>query len=219
MINPTKQSEAGELWKPFYQNQKLSWCEPEKITLGYLNRWMKSEWITRLLWYAMLKPNAKILEAVCGTGLYATTMEFKGFSVEAFDYNEEALDIDENFLAKMKKEIPTAAVHFFKSNILKTDLPANEYDFVFNQAVLEYFCDDTERKSAIREMVRMTKPGGRVAVIVQHTDHPMLKIWTAMGWPGYINQPPVISWSPEKLRRELLNAGLMEIKISGLQPW
>lgn len=214
-------SVSGDLWKAFYREERLSWLDPSAVDLQYLERFSRSEWISRLLKLADFQALAgiKVLEAGCGTGIYALALAFRGVSAEAFDYNEEALSIAQGILQRVQKKDPDIRVNFFKNNLLKTDLPSERYDLVFNQAVLEYFCDESERRAAIGEMVRMARPGGKVAVIVQHTGHPFRKMWEAMKWPGYSHQPPVITWSPQSLRQELLGAGLKDIRISGFQPW
>ncbi len=211
----------AEKWKTFYQKPKISWLEPDQVTPAYIKRWTQSEWTVRFMLAARLKPDKqiRILEAGCGTGIYSLALSMLGFSIDAFDYNEEALAIARQLQAKIKKEGCELPVRFYQDNLLNIQSSPHTYDFVFNQAVLEYFCDDQERNQALKEMVRVTKHGGKVAVIVQHTGHPFRPYWEKMGWPGYIDQPAVIRYTPAKLRRELEEAGLKNVTVDGIYPW
>lgn len=211
----------AEKWKTFYQKPTLSWLDPKKVTADYIKRWSQSEWITRLMQAAQLKPNKKIriLEAGCGTGVYALAFSMLGFSVDAFDYNEEAIAIALELQKKLNKQGCHLAVNFYKGNILAIQTQSETYDLVFNQAVLEYFCDDQERQLALEEMVRVTKPGGKTAIIVQHTGHPFRHYWEKIGWPGYIDQPPVMQYTTQKLKKELWDAGLNNVRTDGIYPW
>ncbi len=40
-----------------------------------------------------------------------------------------------------------------------------------------------------------------------------------MGWPGYINQPPVIKFNPDILAREMAESGLSDVRVDGIYPW
>ncbi len=212
---------AGERWSAFYQSKELSWFDPGKTDRTTLERFSKSEWITRMLDHTKIKPSGgvKILEAGCGTGTYAVTLALLGFKVDAFDYNEKAVAIADQLIKKIQIDSPLLAPRIYHGNLLNIQAPSNTYDFVFNQAVLEYFCDENERAKAIQEMIRVSKPGGWVGVIVQHTAHPFRPLWKYLGWPGYTNQPPVIDYSPLKLKEDFERAGMTDIRGDGIYPW
>ena len=163
--------------------------------------------------------NPSILEAGCGTAMYAIALSLLGFSVHAFDYNNEALDIGRYLMRKVRSNGHSISLRLYQDNLLSVRSPSDTYDLVFNQAVLEYFCDEDERKKALSEIVRVTRPGGWVAVIVQHTDHPFQRLWEKMGWPGYVNQPPVTTFTPARLSEELRQAELSNISVDGIYPW
>lgn len=215
-------SNAGEAWKVCYERNQISWCDPEKISREEIERLAQSEWLQRLIRMSGLvteKKTAKILEAGCGLGLYALSLGALGYDVTAFDYNQEAIDLADGILKRVQGKDKDLNVHFYRDNLLEIHNADNRYDVVFNQAVLEYFCDQDEKEKAISEMVRVASPGGKVAIIVQHTAHPFHQLWKKMGWPGYIDQPSVAHWSPKGMRDTFLKAGLKDIKISGMRPW
>ena len=197
---------VGESWKPFYRKGNLSWYDPKKADRNFVQRFSESEWITRLLALSEIPLQGRILEAGCGTGMYSVALSLLGYRLEAFDYNEEALQIAEDLAGRVfQGESP---VKFYQNNLLKMTAGSNTYDLVFNQAVLEYFNDPSDRKKIYREMARAAKPGGAVAVMVQHTAHPFRKFWEKMGWRGYADQPPVTLLDAKTLKNELEEAGL-----------
>ena len=211
---------VGESWRTFYQAGNLSWYQPEVVSVEYLLRLAQSEWITRMLRLTRVCPNSRlrILEAGCGTGQHAIALSLLGFQVEAFDYNEEALEIARR-LARKVMVCGRDAPRFYQDDLIAPRSVYGSYDLVFNQAVLEYFDIAAERRKALAQMARFARPGGWVAAIVQHTQHPLRRLWKKMGWPGYINQPPVTLYTPESLAREVAQAGLVDVRTDGIYPW
>jgi SAM-dependent methyltransferase len=214
-------SRVGESWRTFYQTGNLSWYPSAGFSVEYLLRLARSEWITRMLRLAQIRPGspARILEAGCGTGQYAIALSLLGFHVEAFDYNEEALAIARRLAQKVMASGYDLSLRFYQDDLLAPRSTAGSYDLVFNQAVLEYFVDKAERTKALAEMVRLARPGGRVAVILQHTQHPFRHLWEKMGWTGYVNQPPVTLYTPQRLAAELRAVGLTNVATDGVYPW
>lgn len=164
-------------------------------------------------------PTVRVLEAGCGTGMYALCLALLGCTVDAFDYNLGALGFAKQLEEKARRIKPQAAVRFLIGNLLGIPAESKSYDLVFNQAVLDYFCDQTQRQRALAEMVRVTKPGGWVAVMVQHTGHPFRGAWERLGWRGYTDQPATAMQTPARLERELRLAGLQNVQVDGLFPW
>ena len=214
-------SDAGEAWGAFYRADTVTWFRPEYATCAYLDRFAQSEWIQRLLYHARVKPDEKtrVLEAGCGIGLYSLALARLNIPVQAFDYNAEALARAKNFQTQLGENRVSRTAQFYSDNLLNIQQPDNTFDLVFNQAVLEYFTDPRERARALQEMARVTKPGGCVAVIVQHTSHRLRPLWERWGWEGYTRQPPVIPFTPRVLATELGAAGLKEIIVDGIEPW
>jgi SAM-dependent methyltransferase len=215
------ESQAGKLWQPYYESRELSWCIPAQVDGEYIRRHTRSEWIQMLLRATDVHPSpeSKVLEAGCGTGLDSLCLATLGFRVLAFDYNEGALKFARQLEGKAREIDPNLVVQFKQDNLLDIHSDANCFDLVFNQAVMEYFQDEMERKMAMSEMVRVTKPGGWVAIIIQHTGHPFNSFWKSLGWEGYTNQPPVRICTPNGLAQELIDAGLTHVSVDGIYPW
>jgi len=79
-------------------------------------------------------------------------------------------------------------------------LPESSFDLVFSHEVLEHVQDD---KKAIREMVRVLKPGGRIVLLCPNRGYP----FETHGhyWKGkyHFGNTPLINWLPRSLRNKL----------------
>jgi ubiquinone/menaquinone biosynthesis C-methylase UbiE len=214
-------SATGEAWRSTYRQGLVSWCNPQDLTVAHLLRFASSHWVKTILEPCQFEHGrrTRILEAGCGTGLYSLALAVRGFSVVALDYCEEALDIARHLKGKVERAGYCSNVIFLQASITEMPFEAAQFDLVFNQAVLEYFLDYRERSQALLEMVRVTKPGGCVSVIAQHTGHAFGRLWAMSGWPGYTDQPPVLEYSTRNLGRDLRRAGLSDITTDGLYPW
>lgn len=214
-------SQAGEAWRTYWQQDHFSWFDPDNVGGLEIVRHARSEWIQRLLKVSNLKSTRSLraLEAGCGTAMFGLSLAALGLNVVAFDYNAQALGYARLFLTRLQQELPNANCKLYQGNLLAISLPDNMFDLTFNQAVLEYFTNERERCHALAEMVRVTKPNGRVAVIVQHTGHPLRAYWERLGWEGYTNQPKVMHWTPARLKRALESAGLDDVRTDGIYPW
>jgi len=219
---PEEKCQAGEAWRTFYQSGNLSWIKPETITLDYVRGLAQTEWIGRILKATGFVPRqtVRVLEAGCGSGIYAISLALLGFSVDAFDYNKEAVVLAQ----QLAQNAETSAgrklnLRVYQDNLLSIQAASQTYDLVFNQSVLEYFVTDGARHQAIAEMVRVTKHDGYVAAIVQHTGHPFNALWKSFGWPGYTHQPQVAILTPRSLQRAFQQTGLDAVTLDGIYPW
>jgi len=117
--------------------------------------------------HASIGENNIVLEAGCGSG--RTLLNFKRSYVVGIDISAEAL----NLASKNLKGTDNAII---KADIRKLPFKTNVFDLVYNSGVLEHF-KKPEDLQAISEMVRVTKKGCRVIVIVPNT----LCLWYTAG--------------------------------------
>lgn len=214
-------SSVGKAWRPYFQTRELSWLVPARVDGEYLWRFARSEWISKLLQHTIARPasNVRVLEAGCGTAIYGLSLALLGFNVDAFDYNDTALEFAYDLERKARQVKPDLQIRLSCGNLLAIQAESDSYDLVFNQAVLDYFCDAAERAQALREMMRVARRGRYVAAIVQHTRHPFRKYWERWGWEGYTNQPPVEAQTPARVKLEFEEAGLVNVIVDGIYPW
>lgn len=212
---------AGERWQPYWEQRAFSWFDPATVTVEQIVRNTQSEFVQRLV--KGIEPSVgretAILEAGCGTGMYALGLAALGHRVVAFDYNAEAIRYAAQFRETLWQAYPDAKIELYQDNLLAIGAAAESFDLTFNQAVLEYFTADRERHQALCEMARVTRRGGMVAVIVQHTGHPLRGYWERIGWEGYTRQPPVTRLTPRQLATELQAVGLEAVETDGIYPW
>jgi SAM-dependent methyltransferase len=140
--------------------------------------------------YTNLSENARVLEAGAGVGMYASQFRRR------FTQHVACFDIELARVQEARTDTPMAAV------AAAEHLPfaAGQFDTVLSHEVLEHVDDDAQ---AIREMVRVLKPGGRLAVFVPNRGYP----FETHGhyWRGryHFGNTPLINYLPDALRNRL----------------
>ena len=107
-----------------------------------------------------------IIECGCGSGLIQKLIFEKYKSYTSFlDISKEALKLTRSNLGDIADN---KKIKFIEGSILSIPLPASSYDYVWNSGVLEHFNAEDQIK-AVTEMYRITKPGGKVIIIIPST--------------------------------------------------
>jgi SAM-dependent methyltransferase len=115
-------------------------------------------------------PGARVLDMGCGGGRHAFEAWRRGASVVALDYSEAELKEVRAVLGAMldAREVPDAGQRAgiggaVNGDALRLPFPDATFDVVIASEVLEHLWDD---ERAISELVRVLRPGGRMAVTV-----------------------------------------------------
>jgi ubiquinone/menaquinone biosynthesis C-methylase UbiE len=101
-----------------------------------------------------LKKNIKVLEVGCGTGVitsYVANQIGQGSIV--------GIDNDEESILRNKKNNISRNVNFSHGDVKKLKFPDNSFDLTFSRFVLMHIPDPIV---VIKEMIRVTKPGGYI---------------------------------------------------------
>jgi len=100
-----------------------------------------------------------ILEAGCGFGVTSLLI--------GMEAQRTLLDLEPKAIETARKLFDLEGQHanFEVGNLFNMNFPDNKFDVVFNAGVMEHF-DKYDRCEALREMVRVTKPGGIVCVAI-----------------------------------------------------
>ncbi len=126
-----------------------------------------AEWPDRVLAAAGVGAGQRVLDVACGTGILARTALVRvgaGGQIVGLDLNQGMLDV-------ARRKAPMLDWRLGRAEALP--FAAESFDVVVSQFGLMFFQD---RTAALREMMRVLRPGGRLAIAV----------WGALdATPGY----------------------------------
>ena len=132
-----------------------------------------------------------VLEVGCGTGRISREVLRQGGQVALLDISAEALELaQEQFL---RAGCDRCDVAFIRGTLFALPLAQSSFDIVWNAGVLEHFTDE-EQYHAIQELVRVTKPGGKVIVLVPYRYSPLYRLGKFVmeetgRWPYGVERP------------------------------
>jgi ubiquinone/menaquinone biosynthesis C-methylase UbiE len=164
-----------------------------------------------------LEPGERFLDVAAGTGGLGLPAARLGAEVLATDWSPAMI---QRFEARVRAEgLSRAEGRVMDCHAL--DLPDNGFDVTGSQFGVMLVPDQPR---ALREMVRVTKPGGRVLVIAYGSpeEFEALQVFVsalkavAPGFPGLPDDPPPLEFqlsNPEVLRERLLDAGLKDVRV------
>ena len=114
------------------------------------------EYITTMRYiHKYLHPGAKILEIGAGTGRYSVTLAREGYDVTAVELVEHNLSI------LRSKITPDMNIQAMQGNALDLSALASEgYDMTLLLGPMYHLFDEADKKQALSEALRVTKPGG-----------------------------------------------------------
>jgi SAM-dependent methyltransferase len=165
------------------------------------------------------KPGLQVLEAGCGSGKLGLWYALRGCRVGLLDIDPSAIEYATELARRAFSAAQKQALLYTRvGSVLKLPFQDNTIDFVFNEGVPHHFGfnpGDWRRQKVFNEMVRVTKPGGRIAVIgsnahcaetmrmAEETDH------TYPGMP-----PKQKPFTAVELTNRLFKSGLGSINVA-----
>jgi ubiquinone/menaquinone biosynthesis C-methylase UbiE len=197
------------------EETRIAW---DRIAAGYdrtntlTQMWLGNEGLRR----AELRPGMQFLDVAAGSGALSIPAARSGARVVATDLSPVMLDLLEARARKEGLEIETRVM-----DGQALDLDDDSFDVAGSQFGVMLFPD---MPKGIREMVRVVKPGGRVFVNVYGDPHEIdfLGFFVAAvqsvrpDFDGPPADPPPLPFQlqdPERLRRELVAAGLRDVVV------
>ncbi len=107
-----------------------------------------------------VKSGDRVLDVGCGNGRLLDTLPV-GVRYTGCDTSERMITI-----ARTRSPIHLPTVQFIAGGILALPFPDGVFDHVFALAVLHHIPSAALRQQAVRELARVTRPGGRVTITV-----------------------------------------------------
>ena len=169
---------APSQWDPLVPRLSQHYCT---ITLGGAELGMVATLETRacagylvvvrnLMEEVQLRPGESILDVGCGSGVYDRWLARRtggANRIVGVDINRYLL---REATALAKKEGLEGAIEFQEGDAEALPFPDSSFDVTMSVTVME----EVDADRMLPEMVRVTKPGGRVAVVVRAMDMPWL---------------------------------------------
>jgi demethylmenaquinone methyltransferase / 2-methoxy-6-polyprenyl-1,4-benzoquinol methylase len=125
--------------------------------------WLHRSWKRRLIRLANPKPGESALDLCCGTGDIAFALAREGATVTGVDFSGPMLRVA---AARSVKESPAGQIGknptFLRGDALNIPFPDNHFNIVTIGYGLRNLADFD---AGLREILRVTKPGGRVLVL------------------------------------------------------
>ena len=144
----------------------------------------------------------RALDVGCGTGIYSAWLVSRGLEVTGVDH-------DAVMLAAARRNAPQVA--FLEVDATALPFADSEFDLVL---VVTLFCflDERQRHAAAAELVRVTKPGGRIVI----GELARYNLWAAQrwlkGWRGSKTWRAAHFTAAGELRRLLERAGARNVE-------
>jgi SAM-dependent methyltransferase len=217
---------APSQWEPLIPRLRERWCtitlggaylgmigslEARGRTAGYLGV------VRRLIEEAELQPGETVLEAGCGTGVldrWLARHTDRANHIVGIDISRYLL---REATALARKEGLEGIIEFREGSAEAMPFPENSFDVAMSSTVIQRV--DADRM--LREMVRVTKPGGRVAVVGHAHDLPR---WVNLALPAELKtRVEAPGWASDRghqlgcddasLYRRFHQVGLTQIKM------
>jgi SAM-dependent methyltransferase len=136
-------------------------------------------------------PPARVLDVGCGTGALAARLT-------AYGYDMTGLDPSAGMLNQLQARSP--AINAVQGSATQMPFGDGEFDVSLSVATMHHIADAAAVRSALTEMVRVVRPGGRVIIWDHNPRNPY--------WPRLMRRVPQDRGDERLIPAEELVAGL-----------
>jgi len=151
-----------------------------------------------------LSPGGTVLDVGCGTGILIPYL----LAAVGPAGRVAALDIAETMLKQAKSKGFPANVAFICADVMGIPFPAATFDEVICNSAFPHF---PQKPEALKEMARVTKPGGRVIICHPAARETINNLHSSLGGVVAGDQIP----SRKEMVALLAAAGLVNIEVNG----
>lgn len=151
-------------------------------------------------------PSDSLLEIGCGTGLFTEKI------YRALKARITAIDLSQDLLEMARRRDGLEGVCFQTGNGMELDFEEGRFDGVYGNSVLHHL----EMKTALREIFRVLKRGGRLVFIEPNLCNPQILIQKKIPFFKRMagdspDETAILRW---KLAREMRQIGFEHVRIS-----
>lgn len=178
------------------------------------------------MWEAICPPRLglRVLEAGCGSGKFGLWYAWRSADVTLLDldpgvlaYTRALRDLVERTLQRDPGIHNLSWVQIVEGSIFNLSrlYPDAPYDFVFNEGVSHHFPrSDPRRQESLNQMVKVTRPGGTVGVMVSNAYCPAMMQYAKSTAHTYAGMPPTQEpFGNAELYTALVTAGLDAVTV------
>jgi SAM-dependent methyltransferase len=209
-------SQVGQVWAEYFKTE----AESYRINAGmtFLRKFTRSPFMQLPVRYAGLTRESRVLEAGCASGKFSVCFAMLGCNVTALDFSAAMLDNAAALKHVVEAETGPLNLALQQGDLENLELESDQFDLVINEGVVEHWLDDTERRKVLANMVRVTRSGGTMAIIIPNGHHPRMTYWINNS-PAFLSAPPMVRYNPELLLADLETIGLSNVMIDGIYAW
>ena len=169
-------------WRGGLSNALTAPAHFDEIAAEYTDQWSPHMWdllIGRkldMMRDALPPPEAAGagLDLGCGMGLQTAAMRARGYDVVGVDPSEGLLH-----LARARSN----SVPFYTGSALAIPFPDAHFDFVYMIGVMHHLPGNVAQDSAMREIHRVLKPGGKFLIHESNPRNPLFKLYMSYVFP------------------------------------
>jgi len=143
--------QVNELFTRTVEDWARFYADPKPVTMSAQNLVSRRRFAMEML-ETRLPPGAKILDVGCGTGHLAAELARRGYDAWGVDMSEAMVRYAGEHYSPDRFQL---------GDIERIPFPDNTFDGITCLGVMEYLSSD---ESALREMRRVLKPGGRAVI-------------------------------------------------------
>ena len=152
-------------WKDYWDTRGKNVRQDYEVDRGQSCRGLEADELAErhLINFINPKPEDRLLDAGCGTGINIERFSPKVRSLVGIDYSESMVE-------RAQKRIDAAHIgnaQVQAGSIADTGLPSDSFDKVICISVMQYL-NDRDCEAALKEFVRITKDGGEIILHVKN---------------------------------------------------